>query len=405
LALARRHAELHADMTHSQSLPSPQASSASPAWARSGWLLDPDVTFLNHGSFGATPRVVLAEQDRWRERMERHPTGFMAFELPKLLETAAARLADFVGAEVRDLAFVANATEGCNTVLNAFPLESGDEILVTDHGYAAIRKAAEHAASKAGACVVEAAIPLPLSAPAAIIAAIGSRLGPRTRLVILDHITSSTAVLSPIHELTSLCRSRGAAVLVDGAHAPGMLSLDIPSIGADWYVGNCHKWLMAPKGSGFLWTAPGRQAGMHPLVISHGYRRGFRAEFDWTGTRDPSAWLSVPAAIDFHQQLGGPALRARNIALAREAAALLAGRWRSERATPDLLMGSMAAVRLPTDGAATMDRALKLRAELFDAYRIEVAINPFGGALWARISAQAYNVFADYERLAEVFGG
>jgi isopenicillin-N epimerase len=377
---------------------------SSPAKApRSEWLLDPNVAFLNHGSFGATPRAVLAEQDRWRARMERHPTGFMLYDLPVALRGAATRLAEFVGAADRDLAFVENATVGCNAVLNAFHLEAGDEILVTDHCYAAIRKAAEHVALRAGARVVEAAMPLPLDDSTAITAAIGSRCGPHTRLVILDHVTSPTAVLCPISDLTSLCRSRGAAVLVDGAHAPGMLSLDLPSIGADWYVGNCHKWLMAPKGSGFLWTSPARQADTHPLVISHGYRQGFKAEFDWTGTRDPSAWLAVPAAIDFHGRLGGPSLRARNTALARDAATLLARRWRSERATPDPLTGSMAAVRLPASGAATMDRALELRRLLFDRHRIEVAIHPFGGALWVRISAQAYNELGDYERLARVF--
>ena len=371
---------------------------------RNEWLLDPDVTFLNHGSFGATPRAVLVEQDRWRARMERHPTGFMADELPVALRAAATRLAQFVGAADRDLVFLENATVGCNAVLNALQLKAGDEILVTDHCYAAIRKAAEHVALRAGARVVEATMPIPIGDGATIVAAVGSRCGPRTRLAILDHVTSPTAVVCPIHELTSLCHSRGAAVLVDGAHAPGMLALDIPAIGADWYVGNCHKWLMAPKGSGFLWTSPARQAVTHPLVISHGYRQGFLAEFDWTGTRDPSAWLAVPAAIDFHGQLGGPSLQARNTALARDAANLLAQQWRSERATSDPLTGSMAAVRLPASGAATPHRALELRRLLFDRHRIEVAINPFAGALWVRISAQAYNELRDYERLAQVFG-
>jgi isopenicillin-N epimerase len=369
---------------------------------RSEWLLDPDVTFLNHGSFGATPRAVLAEQDRWRARMERHPTGFMTYDLHEALRAAATRLAEFVRAVDRDLVFVENATVGCNVVLNGYPLKAGDEILLTDHCYPAIRKAAEHVASRAGARVIEATMPFPLGDCGSIVAAVASRCGPRTRLAILDHVTSPTAVVYPIHELTSLCRSSGAAVLVDGAHAPGMLPLDIPSIGADWYVGNCHKWLMAPKGSGFLWTSPGRQAETHPLVISHGYGQGFTAEFDWTGTRDPSAWLAIPAAIDFHVSLGGPSLRAHNTTLARDAANLLAQRWRSERATPDPLTGSMAAVRLPVSGAATPQRALELRRLLFDRHRIEVAINPFGGALWVRISAQAYNELSDYERLAQV---
>jgi isopenicillin-N epimerase len=216
-------------------------------------------------------------------------------------------------------------------------------------------------------------------------------------------VTSPTAVISPVSALTALCRAAGALVLIDGAHAPGMLSLDVPSIGADWYTGNCHKWLMAPKGSGFLWAAPERQADLAPLVISHGFGQGFTAAFDWIGTRDPSGWLSVPAAIDFHQRLGGPALRERNATLAREQATRLAQTWNTERGAPDALTGSMAAVRLPLREAATAERAQALRAKLFEDHRIEVPVTAFAGALWARVSAHAYNRPADYARLAACF--
>jgi isopenicillin-N epimerase len=372
-------------------------------FSRDEWLLDPGVAFLNHGSFGATPRAVLAEQDRWRARMERHPTHFMSEELPPALRAAAARLAAFVGSEANDLVFVENATAGCNTVLNSLRLSPGDEILVTDHCYAAVRKAAEYAAARAGARVVEAAVPFPLDDPARIVAAVGDKLGPRTRLAIIDHVTSPTAINCPVRELTALCHAAGALVLVDGAHGPGMLSLDVPSIGADWYTGNCHKWLMAPKGSGFLWASPARQAETHPLVISHGFGQGFTAAFDWVGTRDPTAWLAVPAAIDFHQRLGGAALRERNAALAREQATLLARIWNTERGAPDPLIGSMAAVRLPLAGPASPERALDLRAKLFAQHRIEVPVTAFAGALWARISAHAYNRPSDYARLAACF--
>jgi isopenicillin-N epimerase len=248
-------------------------------------------------------------------------------------------------------------------------------------------------------------VPFPVRDAAEIVAALAARLGPRTRLVILDHVASPTAALFPVRELTRLCHDAGAQVLIDGAHAPGMLTLDIPSIGADWYVGNCHEWLMAPKGSGFLWAAPACAADLHPLVISHGYGQGFAAEFDWIGTRDPTAWLCVPAAIDFHRQLGGAALRERNAQLAREAANLLAACWKTERGTPDGLSGAMATVRLPLAGEATIERAIALRDRLLDDHRIDAAIIPFAGSLWARLSAQAYNEPADYQRLAEVFRG
>lgn len=370
---------------------------------RSEWLLDPEVTFLNHGSFGATPRIVLAEQARWRERMERHPTGFMTFELPAALRQAATRLAAFVGAAVESLVFVENATAACNAVLGSLALSEGDEILLTEHGYPAVRNAARHIAARTGARLVEAAFRCPVDAPSAIIEAVAQRLGPRTRLVILDHVTSPTAAILPVRELTALCRAAGAQVLIDGAHAPGMLALDVPAIGADWYVGNCHKWLMAPKGAAFLWASPSAGVDLHPPVISHGYGQGLVAEFDWVGTRDPTAWLAVPAAIDLHAALGGPALRERNAGLARTAATLLADRWGTERATSDALTGAMAAVRLPVREPGTAEAALRLRTWLFEARRIEVAVMPFAGALWARVSAQAYNELADYRRLAEAF--
>jgi isopenicillin-N epimerase len=382
---------------------SPSAGASCPDASRDEWLLDPEVAFLNHGSFGATPRAVLAEQDRWRTRMERHPTHFMSEELPPALRAAAARLAAFVGARADDLVFVENATAGCNTVLRSLRLAPGDEILVTDHGYAAVRKAAEHAAARAGARVVEAPVPFPLDDPAQVVAAVAARLGPRTRLAIIDHVTSPTAIVFPVRELVAVCRAAGAPVLIDGAHAPGMLSLDVPSLGADWYTGNCHKWLMAPKGSGFLWAAPERQADTHPLVISHWFGQGFTAAFDWIGTRDPTAWLSVPAAIDFHERLGGARLRERNAALAREQATLLAQTWNTERGAPDALTGSMAAVRLPLREAATAGRAQELRKRLFADHRIEVPVTAFAGGLWARISAHAYVRPADYARLAACF--
>jgi isopenicillin-N epimerase len=374
-----------------------------PDVSRDEWLLDPAVAFLNHGSFGATPRAVLAEQERWRGLMERHPTHFMSEELPPALRAAAARLAAFVDARADDLVFVENATAGCNAVLRSLRFAPGDEILVTDHGYPAVRKAAEYVAARAGARVVEATVPFPLHDAKQVVAAVSSRLSSRTRLAIFDHITSSTAVVFPVGELTALCRAAGVPVLVDGAHAPGMLSLDVPSIGADWYTGNCHKWLMAPKGSAFLWVTPERQAHTHPLVISHGYGQGFTAEFDWVGTRDPSAWLSVPAAIDFHERLGGAELRERNTGMAREQATVLAEVWKTERGAPDPLTGSMAAVRLPLAEPATPHRALELRRKLFDEHRVEAPVTAFADALWVRISAHAYNRPADYARLAACF--
>jgi isopenicillin-N epimerase len=367
---------------------------------RAAWLLDPRFTFLNHGSFGATPRTVLAEQDAWRRRMEAHPGDFFA-RLPRLLREAAQDLASCLGGAGDDYVFVENATAGCNAVLASLSFAAGDEVLLTDHAYPAVQRAAEHLARRTGVRLVTAQVPYPVSTAAEIIAAVAPHLGARTRLALFDHVTSPTAVIFPVKELTALARAVGALVLIDGAHAPGMLALDIPSIGADYYVGNCHKWLMAPKGSAFLWASPDSQAGLHPLVISHGYRQGFAQEFDWTGTRDPSAWLSIPAAIAFHRELGGERLRRRNIALAQRAGAMLAERLASVRGASDALTGAMATVRVDHPAPATRDDAQQLRDALNAHHAIDVAVTAFAGRLWLRISAQAYNAAGDYLRLAE----
>jgi isopenicillin-N epimerase len=367
---------------------------------RAAWLLDPRFTFLNHGSFGATPRTVLAEQDAWRRRMEAHPGDFFA-SLPRLLREAAQGLAACLGGAGDDYVFVENATAGCNAVLASLGFAAGDEVLLTDHAYPAIQRAAEHLVRRTGVRVVTVQVPYPVSTAAEIIAAVAPHLGARTRLALFDHITSPTAVIFPVRELTALARAVGAQVLIDGAHAPGMLALDIPSIGADYYVGNCHKWLMAPKGSAFLWASPERQAGLHPLVISHGYRQGFAQEFDWTGTRDPSAWLTIPAAIAFHQDLGGEHLRRRNVALAQQAGAMLAERLVTVRGASDALTGAMATVRVHHSSPATRDDAQRLRDGLNARYAIDVAVTAFAGHLWLRVSAQAYNRAEDYLRLAE----
>ena len=314
---------------------------------RDVWDLDPAALTVNHGSFGATPKSVLAAQDEWRRRMEAQPTRFMALTLPGALRAAAGRLAAFLGARAGDVAFTDNATTGCNAVLRSLPLAPGDEILLFDHGYGAVKNTARHVAALTGARVVEAALPFPRPRADAIVDALAGALTPRTRLVVIDHITSPSAMVLPIAPMIAACRAAGAKVLIDGAHGPGQVEIDLTALGADWYTGNCHKWLMAPKGCAFLWARPDRQADLHPVTISHGYGKGFLAEFDWTGTRDPSAYLAVDAAIDFYRSLGGVRLARRNAALAAEAGALLARRFGTECGTDGETQGSMALVRLP----------------------------------------------------------
>ncbi len=370
----------------------------------SEFLLQEGVTFLNHGSFGATPRAVLAAQDIWRARMERRPYHFMHRELPGALRRAAADLAGFLGARGDDLVFVDNATAGINAVARSVSLEPGDEILFTDHGYPAVRNALAFVCQRARATLVEAPVPFPLGDDDEVIAAVAAAVGPRTRLAVLDHVTSPTAVMFPVEGLIALFRARGVPVLIDGAHAPGMLEVDLPSLGADWYVGNAHKWLFAPKGCGFLWAAPERQEGLHPAVISHGLGQGFAAEFDWTGTRDPSAWLAVREAVAFHRRLGSRRVMLHNHRLAAKAAVMLAETWGTEPGALEPMLGAMAAVRVPDTAPATLDEGLKLRDRLWNDHGIEVPVIPFAGALWVRISAQVYNEEADYLRLARAIG-
>jgi isopenicillin-N epimerase len=364
---------------------------------RQEWDLDPDFLTVNHGSYGATPRAVLAAQAEWQRRMEAQPTRFMMRELPDALRRSASHLASFMGADAQDLAFVENTTVGCNAVLRSLELRPGDDILVLSHGYGAVVKTARYVAQRTGARVVEAAVPFPRPDDDAVIGCV-SALTPQTKLAVLDHITSHSALVLPIAGMVAACQQAGVPVLVDGAHAPGHVDLDLPRLNADWYAGNCHKWLCAPKGSAFLWARRDRQAGLHPVTISHGYGSGFLAEFDWTGTRDMSAYLSVPAALEFHERLGGRMLRARNAALAAEAATMLAARLGTETGSGNAAHGAMGLVRLPLTGPVTQERALLIRGRLLDL-GTDAPVNEVEGSAWLRVSAQAYNTMSDFERL------
>jgi isopenicillin-N epimerase len=379
----------------------------SPGSLRDAFLLEDGVAYLNHGSYGATPRTVLAAADAWRRRMEAQPVRFMQSELPKLLRATASRLAAFMGARGEDLVFVDNATAGVNAVLRSLDFGPGDELLTTTHVYGAVRRTLQYVAARAGAAIVEADVPFPASGEDEIVAAISERFSPRTRLLVIDHIASPTAIVFPVRRIVQAAKALGIAVLVDGAHAPGQLDLDVPAVGADFYVGNCHKWLFAPKSCGFLWAAPDAQARIHPLVISHGYRSGFLAEFDWTGTRDPGAWLAVNTALDFVDTIGADVLRDRNHALMREAATLIIRQWATQAGAPLSLFGAMATIAVPTDrgrfkaAPATLEAAAAVHDYLWQDRRIEIPVPVFAGRLWVRISAQIYNRIDDYQRLAD----
>jgi len=377
--------------------------------AHADWGLDPDVTYLNHGTVGVVPLAVLEAQQALRIEIERRPSQFLLREVARLpgltawpaeprLRTAAAAVAEFLGARGDDLVFVDNASSGANAVLRSLRLQPDDEVLVTDHGYGGVTIAARYLAREAGAVVTVARLPGGGGLDE-VVQAVLSAISPRTRVAVIDHLTSESARLLPIAEIAERCNTAGVRVLADGAHVPGMFPLDIESLGVDWYVGNLHKWAWAPRGTGFLWARPDHQPGLHPPVISWGLDQGFTAEFDWTGTRDPSGWLTAPFAINLMRGIGFDAIRAHNHRLAWTGAQMLGDAWGTKPEAQERWYGSMVTLPLPRSLGSTPEDATRLRDALLYEDRIEVPVHAREDRLWVRISAQVYTDEADIERL------
>lgn len=366
------------------------------------WGLDPDVAFLNHGSFGAAPRVVLAEQRRLQEEMEREPVWFLARALGPRLEAVRARVATFLDADPDGLVLVPNATTGVNAVLRSLPWSPGDEILLADMSYNAVKQTIRLLQDQHGVVPVEATIPFPITDPAEVTAAFAAKIGPKTRLLLVDHVVSPTALVCPVDALVALARAHGVPILVDGAHAPGMVDVRLRALEPDFYTGNLHKWAYAPKGSAVLWVGRAWRDRIHPVSISHGYGQGLHAEFDWTGTADPTAWLAIPTALDFHASL--PGLQDTCHALVRDGRVVLADALGVDLPHPDdrRLYANLAAIPVPGPFPTRPADAAARTAALFAAHRIEVPFTTYDHRLWVRISANAYNHPDEYRRLAEV---
>ncbi len=388
---------------------------------REHFLLDPGVTFLNHGSFGATPRVVLEAQHRLQREMERNPVALLARGSASLLARARDVLAAALGAHGKDIVFVPNATTGVNVVARSLVLAPGDEVLTTDHEYGACLATWQRRCADVGATLRTVAVPLPFESGTfadRLLAAVT----PRTRLIFVSHITSTTALIFPLHTLCAEARRRGIATLVDGAHAPGQIAVDLQALGADYYTGNCHKWMCAPKGSAFLHVRPEHQRGLEAPVISWGYvaeeAEAVSATFDaaksghagldaytgstplerrlqWQGTRDISAFLSVPAAIEFQATHDWPRWRARCHAMALELQSEVLARNGLAPIAPDDALAQMAPIPVRANDAEG------LRRWLFDERRIEVPVTQHRGQVFVRVSVQAYNTPADLERLRD----
>ena len=374
------------------------------------WLLDPAIAYLNHGTVGAPPRRVLELQQRLRDEIERQPSRFMlrelsgtaavglASEAPRI-RTAAARVADFLGVDADGLVFVDNVTTGVNAVLRSLEFEAGQEIVITDLAYGAVRKTAEFVAARRGVELRTVHVPLPVASPESVVQAISAAVGPRTRVAIVDHIASDSSLVLPVADIATACRERGAPVLVDGAHAPGAIALDVGALGVDWYVGNLHKWALAPRSSGILWAAPAAREGLHPAVISWGLGEGYVAEFDLVGTRDPTPHLSAPYGLDLLEEWGLADVIRSNHELVWRGAELLGEAIGAEPVGPRAMFGPMVTVRLPESLGRLPEDAARLRDSLLFDDGIEVHVGSVSGRLTLRIATQVYNDEEDLGRL------
>lgn len=369
----------------------PNAGARDPIGA-SAFPLDRSYTFLNHGSFGSCPHEVLAEQRRWRDEIEARPIEMLGRRLPSLLRDAAVGVARFVGTESARLGFVTNATEAINAVLRSLQWARGDEVVVVDHVYGAMRQSVRRLGDEHGVVLREVEVPLPLGHPADWTDRVIGAFNDRTRLLLIDHITSPTALVVPVSEIVRHARARGIFTVVDGAHAPGSIELDVDSIGADAYAANLHKWCCAPKGSAFLSIRAEHAGRIHPLATSHDYGRGFTAEHDWQGTRDPTAWLATPAALAFFGRVGWREVRARNHALATWAQRFLTDRWGVDPISPldGSMLASMAAIRLPKGVEARFDSPASFQAALYDHHRVEIPVIDWKGRWHVRVSCHLH---------------
>ena len=385
-----------------------------PAPLRHHWPLAPGQVFLNHGSFGACPKSILELQTQLRQEMEAAPVQFLWRHYDERLEAARTEVARFVGARPRDLVFVTNATTGVNAAVRSLKLRRGDELLTTTHDYNACHNVLVETARQASARLITVRVPFPLRGPSEAVEAVLQAVTPRTRLAMLDHVTSPTALVFPIAQLARELAARGVDVLVDGAHAPEMVPLQVAKLGAAYYTGNLHKWVCAPKGAAFLWVREDKQKEIQPAVISHGHntpRLGFSSfqdRFDWAGTADPTAWFCAAEAIRWLERLypgGWPAIRDVNHQLAVSACRLLCERLQLEPPCPERMLGAMATLPLP-EPFQGRPKSGKIEAEqlrLYDEYGIELPLLRFGSPerRYFRISAHLHNSLAEYAYLAQ----
>lgn len=367
------------------------------------WGLDPAYCFLNHGSFGAVPRAIRQATIAAQDRLESRPIELLGRRIGELLAPSKAAVGAFLGMDPAAFGFVTNATEGVNAVLHSLDFRAGDELLTTSHVYNAVRKAMAFRARQCGAVCVEVPLPLPITSPEQVYRAVEEAITPRTRLLVIDQVTSPTALILPVERLIATCRERGIEVLVDAAHVPGMLPVQVEKLGATYWTGNLHKWCCAPKGCAVLWVDPARRADIHPATVSHFLDAGLAAEFEWQGTRDVAPWMQAGSAIAFMGQWGWDRVRTHNHQMAAWCQQMLCERWDVEPISPadGSMLGSMCTVPLPVEVRSGFQTPEALQVDLYERHRIEAPIVDFGGRWHARASAQVYNRAEQYEALAQ----
>jgi isopenicillin-N epimerase len=366
------------------------------------WLLDPEVAYLNHGAFGALPRAVWEVATELRMQMERDPADLLIRRLPGLLDDVRGRMSELLRADESGAVFVANATSGTATVISSLSrtFDAGDELLTTDHRYGAVITQLERAAAERGTTTEIAHVPLDVTDSAQVVTAIAERITARTKLLVVDGIASLSGFVFPVQEIVAAAHERGVPVLVDAAHAPGQIDVDLAAIGADFWVGNLHKWICSPRAAAYLHVAPQWRDAVRPMSASHGFTGNLHEAFDWTGTFDPVTVLAVPAALDFWDRSGGwDEVRRRQRAIVDDGAARVAAALGTDVPISGDFTAAMRLARLPV----TLDPAAARRVEtsLSEKYRIEVSLMPLHGESWVRVCGQIYNEPSDYERLGE----
>ena len=364
---------------------------------------DRSYVFLNHGSFGSMPHEVRAAQDRWRAEIEARPIEMLGRRIGELLEPARTAVAGFVGTDAKRLGFVVNATDGINAVLRSLSWQRGDEIVVLDHVYNAMRQSVRRLGDEFGVVMREVSVPLPVKGPEDFVHATVAAFGPRTRMVLIDHITSPTALVVPVARIVQEARTRGIYTLVDGAHAPGSIELSVDAIGADAYTANLHKWCCAPKGCAFLSVAAAVADSTHALATSHPYREGFVREFEWQGTRDMTPWLTAPAALSLFARFGWPRVREHNHAMATWTQAFLSEQWGTELLSPrdGSMLASMAPIAVPEAVQRRFEGVAALQAHLYEHDRIELPVIDWHGRWHVRVSCHLHTAPWMVERLCE----